>query len=214
MKKDDTKQLILDCALELFAERGYDAVSVGDIAVAVGIKAPSLYNHFVGKEAIFRAIVQSVADRYEQDTGKNHIHVENAEQDMPEMHNITVRQLKEKIRWMFTYSLHDKRVRLFRKLMTREQFRSPELAEMYTARYVDRIVAYHADIFRSLIASGEIVAVDPDALAAMYVAPINQLLGVCDRDPRQEELSLQRLDCHVETFFALIHGETHKNDGE
>lgn len=214
MKKDDTKQLILDCALELFAERGYDAVSVGDIAVAVGIKAPSLYNHFVGKEAIFRAIVQSVADRYEQDTGKNHIHVENAEQDMPEMHNITVRQLKEKIRWMFTYSLHDKRVRLFRKLMTREQFRSPELAEMYTARYVDRIVAYHADIFRSLIASGEIVAVDPDALAAMYVAPINQLLGVCDRDPWQEELCLQRLDCHVETFFALIHGETHKNDGE
>ena len=214
MKKDDTKQLITDRALELFAERGYDAVSVGDIAAAVGIKAPSLYNHFVGKEAIFNAIVQDVADRYEQDTDKKHIHVQDVAQDVASMHGITAKQLRDKLRWIFCYSLHDNRVRLFRKLMTREQFRSSEIAQLYTKRYVDRMVAYHADIFRSLIASGEIVAVDPDALAAMYVAPINQLLGVCDRDPRQEELCLQRLDCHVKTFFALIHGETHKNDGE
>ena len=43
MKQEDTKQKILDKALELFSSRGYDAVSVGEIAQAVGIKAPSLY---------------------------------------------------------------------------------------------------------------------------------------------------------------------------
>ena len=43
---EDTKQRILEKSLELFSTKGYDAVSVGEIAKAVGIKAPSLYNHF------------------------------------------------------------------------------------------------------------------------------------------------------------------------
>ena len=61
MKQEDTKQKILDKALELFSAQGYDAVSVGEIAKAVGIKAPSLYNHFSSKRAIFDAIVESTA---------------------------------------------------------------------------------------------------------------------------------------------------------
>ncbi len=52
MRRDDTKRRIMDAALELFAAHGYDAVSVEQIAGAVGIKAPSLYNHFVSKRAI------------------------------------------------------------------------------------------------------------------------------------------------------------------
>ena len=39
MKQEDTRQKILDKALELFAAKGYDSVSVGEIAQAVGIKA-------------------------------------------------------------------------------------------------------------------------------------------------------------------------------
>lgn len=78
MKQEDTKQRILNKALELFAAKGYDSVSVGEIAGAVGIKAPSLYNHFPGKQAIFDAIVESTAAQYEADTGKIDIHVENA----------------------------------------------------------------------------------------------------------------------------------------
>ena len=70
MKQEDTKQKILDKALELFSAQGYDSVSVGEIAKAVGIKAPSLYNHFPSKQAIFDAIVESTAARYEADTDK------------------------------------------------------------------------------------------------------------------------------------------------
>ena len=78
MKQEDTKQRILDKALELFSARGYDAVSVGEIAEAVGIRAPSLYNHFPGKQAIFDAIVESTAAQYEADTGRLNIHVQSA----------------------------------------------------------------------------------------------------------------------------------------
>ena len=41
-------------------------------------------------------------------------------------------------------------------MMTIEQFRSPELAALYSQRYVDRVLHYHAGIFRDLIAAGEI----------------------------------------------------------
>ena len=37
---EDTKQRILEKSLELFSTKGYDSVSVGEIAKAVGIKAP------------------------------------------------------------------------------------------------------------------------------------------------------------------------------
>lgn len=70
---EDTKQRILEKSLELFSAKGYDAVSVGEIAKAVGIKAPSLYNHFPSKQAIFDAIVESTAAHYEKDTGRTDI---------------------------------------------------------------------------------------------------------------------------------------------
>ena len=49
MKQVDTKQRILSESLRLFSENGYDAVSVAEIASAVGIKAPSLYKHYKSK---------------------------------------------------------------------------------------------------------------------------------------------------------------------
>ena len=50
-----TKEKILDAALTLFAENGYDGTSVEQIANIVGIKAPSLYKHYKGKEDIMPA---------------------------------------------------------------------------------------------------------------------------------------------------------------
>lgn len=46
---------ILDQAASLFASNGYDSTSVRDIAAAVGITAPALYNHFRSKEELFCA---------------------------------------------------------------------------------------------------------------------------------------------------------------
>ena len=66
MKQETTKDKILDKALELFSENGYDAVSVGDIARAVGIKAPSLYSHYPSKQAIFDAVFEDTALQYEK----------------------------------------------------------------------------------------------------------------------------------------------------
>lgn len=181
MKQEDTKQRILDKALELFSARGYDSVSVGEIAEAVGIRAPSLYNHFPGKQAIFDAIMESTAAQYEADTGRLNIHVQSASRDIPVFAEITEDALYEKVRQIFAYSLHNEQISRFRRMMTIEQFRSPELAALYSGRYVDRVLAYHAGIFRALMASGEIAAEDPDTLAMLCVAPVLTLIGICDR---------------------------------
>ena len=61
-----TKEKILDAALTLFAENGYDGTSVEQIASIVGIKAPSLYKHYKGKEDILNALIDSAEARYEE----------------------------------------------------------------------------------------------------------------------------------------------------
>lgn len=208
MKQEDTRQKILDKALELFSTRGYDSVSVGEIANAVGIKAPSLYNHFSGKQAIFDAIVESTAAQYEADTDKIDIHVQDVKQDIPIFTEITEDALFEKVRQIFEYSLHNETISRFRRMMTIEQFRSPELASLYSQRYVSRILDYHAGIFRALIATGEIQAGEPDALAMMYVAPVLTLISVCDRQPERESECLEKLREHVCLFFHMVHERT------
>lgn len=205
MKQEDTKKRILEKALELFSAQGYDAVSVGEIAKAAGIKAPSLYNHFPSKQAIFDAIVENTAAQYETDTGKIHIHVQDVAKDIPAFAEITEEALFEKVRQIFEYSLHNEVISRFRRMMTIEQFRSTQLAALYSKRYVDRMLVYHANIFRSLIAAGEIRKEDPEVLAMMYVAPVLTLIGICDRQPEREEECLKKLRQHVSLFFCMVH---------
>ncbi len=204
MKQENTKQKILDTALKLFSERGYDAVGVGEIAEEVGIKAPSLYNHYKSKQEIFDAIVEYVADKYEKDTDKIDIHVQSVKTDVPIFVKISEDDLVEKVRQMFYYSLHCDTIRMFRKMMTIEQFRSAELASLYTSRYVTRMVEYHAEIFRNLIAAGVLKDENPETLSVMYVSPLIVLLGVCDRQPEKENECLEKLDKHVRTFFRTF----------
>ncbi|MDP2183326.1 MAG: TetR/AcrR family transcriptional regulator [Actinomycetota bacterium] len=54
---------ILDAALAVFSERGYDAGSLREIANRVGVSEPALYRHFASKEALFVAIIEGFAER-------------------------------------------------------------------------------------------------------------------------------------------------------
>lgn len=63
LDRSGTRGRIREAAIEMFAERGFEACSVRDLAKAVGIKAPGLYSHFPSKEAILsEAMIRALAD--------------------------------------------------------------------------------------------------------------------------------------------------------
>lgn len=57
-KGELTAERILDAAEELFSERGYAGTSLREVAAAVGIRIPSLYNHFESKQALYGAVLE------------------------------------------------------------------------------------------------------------------------------------------------------------
>ena len=59
-----TSERILDAAEDLFAASGYAATSLADVADVVGIRTPSLYNHFRNKEALYGAVLDRLIESF------------------------------------------------------------------------------------------------------------------------------------------------------
>jgi AcrR family transcriptional regulator len=55
---------ILQSALSLFSEKGYDATSVREICTASGITKPTLYHFYGSKEGVYRALVEGALERF------------------------------------------------------------------------------------------------------------------------------------------------------
>lgn len=58
-QKQLTREVISDTARHLFMERGFDAVSVAQIAAAAGVSEKTVYNHFPTKEDLFYSRMES-----------------------------------------------------------------------------------------------------------------------------------------------------------
>lgn len=55
--KTDNREKILNCAVHLFYQKGYDAVGVQEIATAAGVTKPTLYYYFKSKLGLLEAIL-------------------------------------------------------------------------------------------------------------------------------------------------------------
>lgn len=62
--KINSKNTILQCALELFGERGYESVGITEITQQAGVTKPTLYYFFQSKEGVFRAILDEYYERF------------------------------------------------------------------------------------------------------------------------------------------------------
>src|SRR5689334_15909579 len=56
----NTRERILDAAIELFAAQGFAGTSLRQIAQAVGVKESAIYAHFESKEALYRTIFEQI----------------------------------------------------------------------------------------------------------------------------------------------------------
>jgi TetR/AcrR family transcriptional regulator, regulator of cefoperazone and chloramphenicol sensitivity len=59
---DETRQRIIDAAIQLFGEHGFDGASTRDIAAAAGVNAPALQYYFENKEGLYKACAEYITD--------------------------------------------------------------------------------------------------------------------------------------------------------
>lgn len=195
-----TKQKILKEALNLFAEKGYHAVYVGDIAEAVGIKAPSLYKHYKSKQDIFNAILEEMKKSYDQQAAALKMNGNDADADANIFSAVSEDQLVQMGLKLFTYFLHDDYASKFRKMLTIEQFHDADLSSLYQKQYIDDPLSYQAAIFSLLSANGYLSQDNINIMALHFYAPIYMLLTVCDRQPEREKEILQLIEQHIRQF--------------
>ena len=132
-----TRDRILDETLTLFAENGYDGTSVEQIAERVGIKAPSLYNHFKGKEDILNTLIDIAESRYEELFGSD-----NNIGRLPGSKEEFIRSEVQRV----SFTVHDPMIRRIRKFLVREQFRNERFAEITTKHQLSGIQGMYAKI--------------------------------------------------------------------
>ncbi len=196
----NTKQRILDEALTLFAEKGYANVYVGQIAEAVGIKAPSLYKHYKSKQDIFNAILDEMKRRYDAQAGVLNMNGNDATADAQMFAGVSEDELVKMGIGLFSYFLHDEYASRFRKMLTIEQFNNSELSQLYTKQYVDDPLSYQTTMFAMLISGGSLAQGDANVMALQFYAPIYMLLTLCDRHPERETGALLFLEQHIRQF--------------
>lgn len=199
----NTKQKIIKEALALFAERGYNDVYVNDIAQAVGIKAPSLYKHFKSKQEIFNAILEELKRSYTQQAKMLHINGNNTQADADIYAEVNEKSFVEMGKGLFLYFLHDEYAKLFRKMLTIEQFHNMELSELYSRQYFDDPLKYQRDLFSLLIGKGIFKDKNANIMALHFYSPIYTLLTLCDRHPDRESEALKMLEEHIKQFNCV-----------
>lgn len=197
----DTRQRILDAALDLFATQGYDAVSVERVASRVNIKAPSLYKHFRSKQDIFDTIVADMDRRHEEQAARLDLSLSAAQNDAASLAAMDEDELVQKVLSMVRFVVHDHHYQAFRKMMTIEQYKRPELAQRYSERYLELYLGYHARLFAQLMEVGALPRGDAEAMAWQYFSPIVLAIGVMDRHPAREEEMEDLIRRHVHQFL-------------
>lgn len=62
LAKASRRAVLLDAAAQLFAERGYNGVSIEDLGAAAGVSGPAVYRHFPGKHSVLAALLTGVSE--------------------------------------------------------------------------------------------------------------------------------------------------------
>ena len=189
-----TKERILDASLTLFAENGYDGTSVEQIASIVGIKAPSLYKHYKGKEDILNALIDSAEVRYEEMFGS-----ENNIGKMPQSPEEFIKVTMERI----AFTMKDPMIRKMRMFLVQEQFRNERISEVTTRHQLDGIQKMFAKIIKGMMDEGIFIEDDPEMLAIELTAPAVLQIAKSDRQPKCEEECMECIEKHMRHFCKV-----------
>lgn len=196
-----TRQRALSAALEVFSQKGYEAASMGDIAGALGIKAPSLYKYFKGKEELYEALGPMLDEHYTALWASAAARHAQLEREIPTPGLLGVEQLeRETMSWLQS-ELDDPQARCFRRLMALSQFEAAQGPDRWL--WAEPLELYEG-FFARLISRDILRRGDPRVMAVEYLAPILQCLAMIDRDPGRAEQCLEDVTRHIHQFHRVF----------
>lgn len=205
----DTKQRILETALELFAQTGYLGTSMSDIAGQLGITKGALYKHYASKQEILSSIVARMnqmdydrAEAYEMpETEPDGFAEAYLHTPIAQIHAYSMAQFDHWTKEPFSAN--------FRKMLTLEQYRDPEMARLHHDYLAGGPLEYMAAIFRKLTNSDE----DAMQLALEFYGPMYLLYSVYDSAEDKASIA-PLLDAHIRRFIAKVEAQRDGRNSE
>lgn len=202
----DTKERILETALELFAQNGYLGTSMNDIAGRLGFTKATLYKHYTSKQEILDRIVERM-------NRMNYARAEEYEMPETEPDGFAEAYMHTPVQKILAYSMaqfdhwtKDPFSSNFRKMLTLEQYRDPKLAQLYHDYLAGGPLEYMAAIFRKLTDSDDAAM----QLALEFYGPMYLLYSVYDSAENKKSVSAL-LAAHIDRFIEKAESGYRKN---
>ena len=193
MSTASVREKIINAALDLFSQKGYDATSVDEIAESIGMKGPNIYKYFKGKEEVLKELSAKMEEGYRQRMKMN-----------PEAgSNISSRdELKEFSMNQIRFTIEDDKICKLRKMGTIEQFRNAHFSQQTSEHQFDNMQRQFSAIFRNLMDKGVLEQDDAEMMAMEYYAPVSILIQLCDREPDRKEEVLGTVEKYIDFFLG------------
>ena len=195
----DTKQRILDEALVMFAQRGYEGTNMRELAQALGLGKSALYKHYASKEDIWNSMLDALEAHYSASFG--------SDDNLPPIPD-SCDELVEMSMEMVGFTMHDERIVLTRRLLLAEQHRDDRAKALASEHFLHRLKRIFTHVFAGMMEDGLLKRCDPELLALAYTAPISALIMERDRFPEREPEIADRI-----RTFATRFAETWKEHG-
>src|SRR5215217_4524180 len=160
-RKEARPAELLEAALDVFAEKGFAAARMDDVAARAGVSKGTVYLYFPSKEAVFEALVRTALVP----------NVERAEA-LAARDDGPVAPLLRGLLAMLAGIVRDPRLVVLPRLVLGELHRFPDLARFYKEAVVDRALALIAAMHRRGVERGEFRPQDSDAVARLVIAPV------------------------------------------
>lgn len=203
----ETKERILETALELFAQSGYLGTSMSDIAARLGITKAALYKHYAGKQKILDRIVQRMNELDAARAAAYEMPGAAPEGFAQAYLNTPLDRIRAYSTAQFDHWTREPFSANFRKMLTLEQYRDARLAQLYQENLASGPVKYMAAIFRPLTDSDETAM----QLALDFYGPMYLLYSVYDGAADQSVVA-PMLEAHIDRFIAKLEGEYRKKN--
>ena len=190
---NDTKERILDAALEMFSQNGYAGTNIRELSASLGLVKSGVYKHYESKEAIWNALLNEMIAYYADHFGSAE-HLPPVPDSLEEFVQMTM--------LMVNITVHDEKIIMTRKVLTLEQYRDARACELATKHFLTGLTEMFTHIFTGMMDKGLLRKDDPTMLAFAYTAPISALIHLCDREPEKTEDAIRKIEAFSRHFIA------------